>query len=139
MIQMNETKLTGNLVSDLQTTEIGETTVTRGRLIRTNSHRDRESGEWIKSEPIGFDFEIWGNYGKALADKANKGTAILIEGGWIPNHYEKEDGTKVFGMRLRLTRWQILAQPGTRTTAAPAKKKARTSRSKATAATTATA
>ncbi len=134
MIQMNETKLTGNLVSDLQTTNAGETTVTRGRLIHSNSHRDRESGEWKKSEPMGFDFEIWGNYGKALADKASKGTAILIEGGWIPNHFEKEDGTKVYGMRLRLTRWQILAQPGSRTATAPAKKKARTPRTKATAA-----
>ena len=132
MIAMNETKLTGNLVSDLQTNEAGETTVTRGRIIHTNSHRDRESGEWKKSEPMGFDFEIWGNYGKALEDKAGKGTAILIEGAWIPNHFEKEDGTKVFGMRLRLTRWQILAQPGSRT--APAKKKATRRRTKATAA-----
>lgn len=139
MIAMNETKLTGNLVSDLQTTNAGETTVTRGRIIHTNSHRDRESGEWVKSEPMGFDFEIWGNYGKAIEDKARKGTAILIEGSWIPNHYEKEDGTKVYGVRLRLTRWQILAQPGTRTAAAPAKKKARASRRKATAAATAAA
>lgn len=134
MIAMNETKLTGNLVSDLQTTNAGETTVTRGRIIHTNSHRDRESGEWKYSEPMAFNFEVWGNYGKALGNKAGKGTSILIEGGWIPNHYEKEDGTKVYAVRLRLTRWQILAQPGNRTAAAPAKKKARTSRSKATAA-----
>ena len=100
-------------------------------IIHTNSHRERESGEWKKSKPMGFDFEIWGNYGKALSDKAGKGTAILIEGAWIPNHFEKEDGTKVYGMRLRLTRWQILAQPATRT--APAKKSTRR-RTKATAA-----
>ena len=130
MIDMNETKLTGNLVADLATTEAGETTVTRGRMIRTNSHRDRESGEWKKSEPMGFDFEVWGNHGKALADKASKGTALLIEGAWIPNHFEKEDGTKVFGIRLRVTRWQIVAQPGSRT-AAP---KRRTTRRKTAAA-----
>ncbi len=123
MIDMNETKLTGNLVADLATTEAGETTVTRGRMIRTNSHKDRDSGEWKKSEPMGFDFEVWGNHGKAMAEKASKGTAILIEGAWIPNHFEKEDGTKVFGIRLRVTRWQIVAQPGSRT--APPKPKAR--------------
>lgn len=123
MIDMNETQLTGNLVADLATTEAGETTVTRGRIIRTNSHRDRDSGEWKKSEPMGFDFEVWGNHGKAMAEKASKGTALLIEGAWIPNHFEKEDGTKVFGIRLRVTRWQIVAQPGER--AATAKPKAR--------------
>lgn len=129
MIDINETKLTGNLAADPKTTTAGETTVTRGRLIRSNSFKDRESGEWIRTEPMGFDFEVWGNHGKALAEKAKKGTAILIEGGFIPNNFEKEDGTKVHGIRLRVNRWQIVAQPGSRTTTAK-----RRTRKKATAA-----
>jgi single-stranded DNA-binding protein len=131
MIDMNETKLTGNLVANIETTTAGETTVTRGRLIRTNSHRDRESGEWKQSAPMGFDFEVWGNHGKALAEKAGKGTAILIEGAWIPNHFEKEDGTKVFGIRLRVTRWQIVAQPGSRTATPKRRTRKKTTAAKA--------
>lgn len=129
MIDMNETQLTGNLVADLVTTGAGETTVTRGRLIRSNSHKDRESGEWKKSEPFAFDFEVWGKRGETLAAKARKGTAVFIAGGWIPNHFEKEDGTKVFAVRLRVNRCQILAQPGER--AATAAAKSRPSRRKA--------
>ena len=114
MIDMNQTQLTGNLAADLGTAGAGETTVTRGRIIHTNSYKDRESGEWKKSEPFAFDFEVWGKRGETLAAKARKGTAVFIEGGWIPNHFEKEDGTKVFAVRLRVTRCQILAQPGDR-------------------------
>lgn len=135
MIDMNETKLTGNLVADLVTRTVTrtvtgpegkESTVTRGRIVRTNSHRDRRSGEWIKSELMGFDFELWGKSGENLTAKARKGTAILIEGAWVPNHFEKEDGAKVFGVRLRVNRWQIVAQPGSRTgSAIPGKARSR--------------
>ena len=117
MLDFNETKLTGNLVADLITATVptgeGETTVTRGRLIHTNSHKDRSSQQWVKSDPMAFDFEVWGKYGEALAAKARKGTAVFIEAGWVPNHYEK-DGTQVYSLRLRVNRWQIVAQPGSR-------------------------
>lgn len=118
MIDMNETKLTGNLVADLTprtftSTESGEEfTVTWGRIVRTNSYR--KNGEWTKSDLMGFDFEVRGKSGENLAAKAHKGTAILIEGEWVPNIYDKEDGTKVFGVRLRVHRWQVIAQPGER-------------------------
>lgn len=119
MFDLNETQLTGNLAADLVTATVTpsegpETTVTRGRLFRTNSHKDRDSGQWVKSDPMAFDFEVWGNYGEALAAKAQKGTAVFIEAAWVPNHYEKDDGTKVYGLRLRVNRWQIVARPGER-------------------------
>lgn len=119
MIDINDTKLTGNLVADLAPRtfthpESGEEfTVTWGRIVRTNSYR--KNGEWTESELMGFDFEVRGKSGENLAAKARKGTAILIEGEWVPNTYEKEDGTKVFGVRLRVRRWQVVAQPGSRT------------------------
>ncbi len=117
MIDLNETKLIGNLAADSITSVVGETTVTRGRLIRSNSHKDRESGKWLKSEAMAFDFEVWGNFGTAFAEKAKKGTSLLIEGSWIPNHFTKEDGTKFYGLRLRVNRWQIVAHAGTKAAA----------------------
>ena len=122
MIDLNETKLTGNLAADPVTSAVGENSVTRGRLIRSNSHKDRESGEWLKSEPMAFDFEVWGNYGAALAEKAKKGTSLLIEGSWIPNHFTKEDGTRFYGLRLRVNRWQIVAHAGAKIAASAEKK-----------------
>ena len=141
MFDLNETKLTGNLSADLTTTTVstakGETTVTRGRIIRTNSHKDAATQQWVKSDLMAFDFEVWGKYGEALAAKAHKGTAIFIEAAWVPNHYEKEDGTQIFGLRLRVYRWQIVAQPGERPATQPepgASAKARRSRKAANAA-----
>ena len=78
---------------------------------------------------MAVDFEIWSAYGEAFAKTAKKGTAVLIEGKLRPNNYEKEDGTKVFGYRVRVDRWQIVAQPGQRP---GAKEQIRSSRKRAT-------
>ncbi len=126
MIDMNQLSITGNLVADPETHQAGEATVTRARLIHTESFKDRESGEWKKGEPMSLDFEIWNGYGEAFANAAKKGTAVLIEGKLRLNKYErKEDGVTVFGYRVRVDRWQIVAKPGTRPAA---KKQARTRR-----------
>jgi single stranded DNA-binding protein len=129
MIDMNKLSLTGNLVADPETHQVGEGTVTRARLIHTDSFKDRESGEWKKSEPMAVDFEIWNGYGESFAKVAKKGTAILIEGKLRPNVYtRKEDGVTVYGYRVRVDRWQIIAKPGTRPAA---KGQARSRRSSA--------
>lgn len=131
MIDMNKLTITGNLVADAETSKAGEATVTRARLIHTESFKDRESGEWKKGEPMAIDFEIWNNYGEAFVKAARKGTAVLIEGKLRLNKYErKEDGMTVYGYRVRVDRWQIVAKPGT----SPAAKKLARSRKDATAA-----
>ena len=117
MIDMNKISLTGNLVADPETHKVGEASVTRARLIHTESFKDRESGEWKKGEPMAIDFEIWNAYGEAFAKVAKKGTAVLIDGKLRPNNYEREDGGKVFAFRVRVDRWQVIAQPGNRSEA----------------------
>lgn len=122
MIDMNKLTITGNLVVDPETHQAGEATVTRARLIHTETFKDRETGLWQKGEPMAVDFEIWNAYGEAFAKTVKKGTAVLIEGRLRPNNYEKkEGGTAVFGYRVRVDRWQIVAKPGTRTAAKPAR------------------
>ena len=107
--------ITGNLVADPETQQAGEATVTRARLIHTESFKDRESGEWKKGEPMSVDFEVWNGYGESFAKVAKKGTAVLIEGKLRPNVYtRKEDGVTVYGYRVRVDRWQVVAKPGTR-------------------------
>lgn len=130
MIDMNKISLTGNLVADPELHKVGEANVTRARLIHTESFKDRDSGEWKKGEPMAIDFEIWNAYGEAFAKATAKGTAVLIEGKLRPNNYEREDGTKVFAFRVRVDRWQIVAQPGSRP--APADGKPRSRRKSAT-------
>ena len=115
MIDMNKISLTGNLVADPETHQAGEASVSRGRLIHTESYKDKESGEWEKGEPMAVEFEIWNGYGEAFAKVAKKGTAVLIEGKLRSNNYtRKEDGVIVYGFRIRVDRWQVIAQPGSR-------------------------
>lgn len=122
MIDMNKLSLTGNLVADPETQQAGESTVTRARLIHTESFKDRESGEWKKGEQMAVDFEVWNGYGESFAKAVTKGTAVLIEGKLRPNNYtRKEDGVTVYGFRVRVDRWQVVAKPGTR----PATKQAK--------------
>jgi single stranded DNA-binding protein len=85
--------------------------VVRARLIHTDSHKDRESGEWKKGKPMGIDFEIWGAYAEAFVKKVNKGTAVLLEGRLKPNEFTGKDGAKYYGLRVRVKEWQIVAQP----------------------------
>jgi len=116
MIELNQLLVTGNLVAAPETRPAGESSVTRGRILHSSSYRDRQTGERKKTEPLGIDFEIWNGYGEAFAQHVGKGTAVLLEGELKPNNYEREDGSMSFGFRLRVDRWQIVAQPGERRT-----------------------
>jgi single-strand DNA-binding protein len=128
MIDMNQFAITGNLVADPETQQAGKASVTRARLIHTNSYKDRESGEWRKGEPMAVDFEIWNAYGESFAKAVKKGTAVLIEGKMLPNNFtRKEDGVTVYGYRVRVDRWQIIAQPGARPAAAKGQPRSRRS------------
>ena len=124
MIAKNRTEITGNLVADPETHQVGESTVTRARIIHTDRYKDRETQEWKDSEPMALDVEIWNAYGTSFAEKVKKGFAVLLEGALKPNNYEK-GGVNYYGYRLRVDSWQIVAKPGTRTAA---KKQARTRR-----------
>lgn len=112
MIDKNRFEITGNLVAapELRYTPKGKAVVT-ARLIHTDSHKDRESGQWKKGKPMGIDFQIWGAYAEAFIQKAGKGTAVLLVGRMKPNEFEGKGGTKYYGLRLRVDEWQIVAQP----------------------------
>jgi len=112
MIDKNRFEITGNLVAapELRYTPKGKAVV-NARLIHTDSHKDRESGQWEKGKPMGIDFQIWGAYAEAFIQKAGKGTAVLLEGRMKPNEFTGKDGTKYYGLRLRAEQWQIVAQP----------------------------
>lgn len=111
MIDKNKLAITGNLVAtpELRYTPKG-TAVVNARIIHTDSRKDKETGEWKKGEPMGIDFVVWGPYAEAFVKKVRKGTAVLLEGPLKPNNYEK-DGAKIYGLRLEVEEWQVIAQP----------------------------
>lgn len=112
MIKKNRLEITGNLVADpeLRYTPKG-TAVVRARILHTDSHKDRESGQWKKGKPMGIDFEVWGAYAETFVQKVRKGTAVLLDGRLKPNEFTGKDGTKYFGLRLRVDQWQVIAHP----------------------------
>ena len=111
MIDKNKLAITGNLVAtpELRYTPSGRP-VANGRIIHTDSRKDKETGEWKKGEPMGLNFTVWGPYAEAFVKKVRKGTAVLLEGPLKPDTYKK-DGVEIPVVRLEVQEFQVIAQP----------------------------
>lgn len=137
MIDKNRFEITGNLVAapELRYTKKG-TPVAHARIIHNRSYKDRETGEWKKGKAMGIDITVWGAYGEAFVNHANKGTAVFLVGEMEPNDFEAKDGTKYFGLRVKVNEWNIIGHPRAKDEAAqggenqaePAQPKARNRR-----------
>lgn len=123
MIELNNLKITGNLVAIAETREgqaKGET-FTTARILHSDSYKDQESGEWKQTEPIGLDLVIQGKYGEAFTKATEKGTSVYVEGQLKPNNWEDADG-KHYGMRIKVSNWQIQQRPEKKATKKAARK-----------------
>lgn len=100
MTDLNDLKLTGNLVADMQLKTAGETTFGVFTLA-SNRKRRSEDGTW-KSIPTFFrNLAVFGNRAKALKPYLVKGAKILVTGHLANNDYEK-DGVKVSTLIVRV-------------------------------------
>lgn len=120
----NITILTGNLAADPELRVISNgTPVASARLIHSESYFDQTEEKWKDGKPVAIDLEIWGKSGEAFVNHSQKGTELLIESHLVSNNYEKEDGSKVYGHRLRVTSWKVISRgKDPSPTEAPAKK-----------------
>ena len=118
MFKRNRVELTGNIAKPPKTTQAGEATVTRARLIHDETlHRGgRDPIELITAVEI----EIWGRRGKAFEQHVTTKTPVYIEGRLQLDEWEK-DGERFFKLFLRVSDWQFLGpKPDTRNEAATA-------------------
>lgn len=107
MPDINQTLVTGNLVSDpeLKTTPKG-TPVVNVRLLHNRRRKNEDEG-WEDLEPVGYDLVIWGASAETFVSRCQKGSQLFLRGELEPNNYEKDD-IKVFSYKLVVNDWQVL-------------------------------
>ena len=107
----NITIITGNLAANPILKNIADgTPVCGARLIHSESYFDRASNEWKDGNPVAIDLELWGKSAEAFEARTRKGTELFIESTLVSNNNEKEDGSKVYGHRLRVTSWKVISR-----------------------------
>lgn len=57
-------------------------------------------GEHVKTNWV--DCELWGKRGEAIAQYLSKGSQVVVSGELSTREYDKQDGTKGFGLRCRV-------------------------------------
>jgi single-strand DNA-binding protein len=89
---LNRIFLMGNLVAKPETKEVGGNALTRGRVAVSRRFRKKD-GEWGE-ETLFIDFSIWGAPAERLAQRADRGDVVLIEGRLRQREWEDKDGNR---------------------------------------------
>lgn len=79
--------ISGHLVRDPSTKEVGDTSVTEFTVAVNDKYKDREDVMFI-------DCKLWGARGKAFAQYHNKGDAVLVGGKLKQEKWENQSGEK---------------------------------------------
>ena len=78
MFTKNLIQLTGNIAKNPETRTVGETTVTRARLIHNETIRKADGTEVERVAAV--DLDIWGKRGEALEPYIKKGGKVTVSG-----------------------------------------------------------
>ena len=104
-MNFNKTILVGRLTKAPELRKVGEKQVV-SFTVASNRSFSNKSGE--KSEKTLFmDCEIWGTPAGIIADKAVKGTEMLVEGPLEQDTYQGKDGQKRTRYKLKVEFFQF--------------------------------
>ena len=106
MFTKNLIQLTGNIAKNPETRTVGETTVTRARLIHNETIRKADGTEVERVAAV--DLDIWGKRGEAFAEHITSKVPVFIEGKLQLDQWE-QDGEKRSRLLVRVDDWQFLA------------------------------
>lgn len=106
MFTKNLIQLTGNVAKDPETRSVGDTSVTRARLIHNDTIRKADGSE--VERVVAVDLDIWGKRGEAFAAHINSKVPVYVEGRLQLDQWE-QDGEKRSRLLVRVDDWQFLA------------------------------
>lgn len=109
MTDLDDVKITGNLVADMQLKKAGETAFGVFTLA-SNRERRSEDGTYKKYPTFFRNLAIFGKRAEALKPYLVKGAKILVTGHLVNNDYEK-DGVKVSTLIVRVDDILLLKIP----------------------------
>ena len=107
MFTRNRIELTGNVAKSPETRTVGDTTVTRARLIHNETIR-RAEGDPIE-RLVAVDLEIWGRRGEAFAGHVTTKSPVHIEGRLQLDQWQTEGGETRSRLLVRVDDWQFIA------------------------------
>lgn len=87
MPSYSQATISGHLVRDPSTKEVGDTSVTEFTVAVNDKYKDREDVMFL-------DCKMWGNRGTAFAQYHNKGDAVLVGGKLKQEKWETQGGEK---------------------------------------------
>lgn len=109
MFTKNAIQLTGNVAAAPETRIVGQTTVTRARLMHNETVK-KPSGESMDRLVV-IDLDIWGKRGEAFAKHVTSKVPVFVEGRLQYERWEK-DGQARSRLLVRVVDWQFLAMKG---------------------------
>lgn len=105
MFSKNSIQITGNITKAPQTRKVGDTTVTRARLIHNETIR-RPDGEDVE-RLVAIDIDLWGKRGDVFAKHVTSKVPVYIEGRLQLDQWE-QDGEPRSRLSVRVEDWQFL-------------------------------
>lgn len=105
MFSKNRIELTGHIAKAPDTRTVGETTVTRARLLH-NETISRSEGDPVE-RLVAIDLEIWGKRGESFASFATSKSPIHVEGRLQMDQWE-QNGQSRSRLLVRVDEWQFL-------------------------------
>lgn len=102
---MNTIIITGNLTKDPTTKKTNSDKLVVSSTLAVNRPYTKDQSDF-------FDFEVWGTQADYVARYGHKGDRAEIIGSMESFEYEKKDGGKVFGWKVKVSNINIYASKG---------------------------
>lgn len=94
----NLTVLEGGVTRDPEIKQVGNSQVATFGLAHSRSWKDKETGEWRKSDPNFFEVQAWGPYAERVM-QLTKGDQVIVIGEMKFGSWE-EDGKKRSNLKV---------------------------------------
>lgn len=122
MINLNKTTLSGFLTKNPQIIKIGDKkSVCKARIAYNGLPYFTKEGD-KKRDTIFIDIEVWGKSGDSLAQHAQKGSALLVEGELRQSEWTDDEGKRHSRDFIRVIRWQFVLPKKAKTATSNSKK-----------------
>jgi single-strand DNA-binding protein len=101
---LNSCTFIGNLGSDPESRQVGDTSVTNFSIAVGWKTKNKEGTEWVRCG-------AWGKLGEICQQYLKKGSKVYIQGAMQTREYEK-DGSKRYSTEIRVDNMQMLDSKG---------------------------
>jgi single-strand DNA-binding protein len=115
----NQVTLIGNLTSEPELRYTGGGTAVLNAGMATNESYKDSDGNWQEKAQF-HNLTFWGRAAEVIAEYAQKGTQLFVQGSINYTKYEDKDGNERRGVEIKVRDFQLLTRAGNGGGSAPA-------------------